>query len=795
MRAHGPRSGLALRLALPALLATSAMRAEPIRTELDETIEAHLHVRLIRIEPTKPARAGECLDLTPEELDVRLRGERVLPDGLDIDRKRPPTLHALLIDTSASMVKDLPYAKYAAAEYVKQLRPEYEKALVATFDENVVLWQGVTANRDRLLAAVDGVRMGGQTSLLDAVYYTLSELDAHRQRPVLILLSDGADTASIYDVEDVLGQLVDKPGLTVFTIGLGLQVEHGHKPTRNLLARLASSTNGRFFDVAEGSRLENVFAEIRSILENEAVLTVVDPDPGVAESPMRVRSRKPSCRITVLDEGEGETPGDPRPSIREIAALPQVIAFAPTVEYAKLYTQSAKRSADPACSVPEVLERAAAEGGWFEPTWFVRVESGSIGACGPDLILEPGPLYSPDAEGILAHNAVVSVRTRPFAIDVPPLGELPGRPAQVMDGLGRLALTLAAGETGIELTRRPPGDHARPHYDYPMLAHGVSLLGMRARIAWALFMHPEYREWARGKLGEDAERELAVLQQRYLQRFPGLPADRLAEAVRYSADGQGILSRAVAPTEDDLQPYLAAWLGDLPAHALFIEWERERLNHTLTESASVLADERLFEAWRELRRVFFVPSYARILTVLVPVHDVDCDCIGFWRVVLPRPSWLYPRLLGLPEEAALAAKQLDLVADMPFGFWLIDQSVRREPGLLDYLRQAGYRATAIDYELIGEPATRHPLSAYRQTRVTVILEAEPGQAGTVERSFELRAELRLDEAAAAETSAPVVETLSVSVSGDPRLSELAHRARSSMLASFGQPGRSAAETR
>ncbi len=83
-------------------------------------------------------------------------------------------------------------------------------------------------------------------------------------------------------------------------------------------------------------------------------------------------------------------------------------------------------------------------------------------------------------------------------------------------------------------------------------------------------------------------------------------------------------------------------MGDIPTHDLFVRWEIERINRALLRDEPI-PDDAFPEEWRALRRLFFVPSYARVLALLAPVYDPERDVIGFYRVVLPRPSWFARR--------------------------------------------------------------------------------------------------------------------------------------------------------
>jgi len=222
-----------------------------------------------------------------------------------------------------------------------------------------------------------------------------------------------------------------------------------------------------------------------------------------------------------------------------------------------------------------------------------------------------------------------------------------------MDRLAEQALSVADVVPNAEQWRSPVDRHARPFHDYPALMQGSTFMQIRPTLARLLFLYPEYRQWALARLRKHADWDLAILTDRYIRRYPDLPREALAEAVRQTEEGQAILARAVEPSPLDLQPYLAAWLGDISASQLFSRWERDWINRFLNDEPNGNDFERFSDGWQELRRVFFVPSYTRTLALLHPIHDPENERIGFWRVLLPRPSLLQPRCsLGRYREAS-----------------------------------------------------------------------------------------------------------------------------------------------
>jgi hypothetical protein len=626
------------------------------------------------------------------------------------------------------MIGDLEYVQYAAAEYIRQLKEDREQAFVVTFDETVVLRHNVTDDKQALIGAIDDIYIGARTALLDAFYYTMRELDAHRERPVLVLLTDGADLASFYTPEDVVALAAIRPDLTVFTIGVGSRKGHTDTPPKELLQELAASTNGEFFDVAEGKSLAKVFATIRDILENEAVITVVDPKPAGKPGQVVVRSKNPNCRIKMLrklkvrEDHRNDPTREPIP--KPYPDPPQAYSTQLTPGHRELFLRSSEKTVDRTCSAASYFHKVF-DGANLEPMWFFHVGQRDISGCGLDCTMDHGQLYDPSSRDMRVHNEKVKLSARAFEYPIRPMERLPNEPEEAMDALAETALLLAGSDIAPDPSKIPAWQHARPFHDYPNLVHGMTFMEMRPVLARAAMLYPQYRSWAEGKLKAAAEVEITFLLDKYRRRFPDYPEEVLAQAARHSEDGQRILFRAENPSEVDLQQYLAAWLGDITAFDLFRRWEADRIDRILDGTDGAADAERFVKGWKELRKVFYVPSYARTLTLLQPVYDRECDCVGFWRVVLPRSSWMKPRVQEGEMYEMFSRRFLDLVPDLPFGYWLTDQVRQRNPEVIDYLRDGGFRAKEIVYNVVGEPARRTPMEAYDGTRMKVVFERPP----------------------------------------------------------------------
>ncbi len=293
-----------------ALLATASAWAEPVADSRVLTVR-------FRVEPRAGAARDACAHLEPSDLSIRLRGRTIdAADIVSLARDARPMLHALVIDRSGSMENKLDAARRAAQGYVARLRPGLDRGLVVAFDEDIVLGTAATADPASLARAIDGVAPGGMTALKDALIAVIHEVSLQPERPVILLLSDGMDTASLADESDVLALAAERPDLTVFPIGLALPSLDVANP-KTFLEALARRTDGEFLDIPTPSRLARAYDHVRDLLDAEWELVFADPEPALDAARPKIRVTGRPCSLRLL----GKHADDER-AARANAALP-----------------------------------------------------------------------------------------------------------------------------------------------------------------------------------------------------------------------------------------------------------------------------------------------------------------------------------------------------------------------------------------------------------------------------------------------------------------------------------------
>lgn len=613
----------------------------------------------ILMEPREP---GGCDGLSPAAIEVLEDGEPLPVKS--VDREKPETIHAVLFDTSGSMLGSLDHAKKGVARYVRDLPPG-ERLMVASFDEILTLGSPLTTDKMALERAIERMELGGRTALWDALYDLVRVLEAFPERKLVVLLSDGCDTLSLgeHDFASVLDLATRTPDLTVLAIGLGLSRCDGGlarigvdaSQTKLQLQILTTRTGGSFYDVQSADQVSRAYQEIHERLGRESFVTY-EPEPlGSAPKDgskphrwrrvkVRARERLP-CRVTSAG-----------PERRLEGRLE-------TESAVHLTGSAAGRGSPPATRIRLAVPRDWPESVRGEESYLL-LEPERIRGRFPDFVTEQGVLYSDRryrASGRLQlePSRLPEFETRDFEVEVPPLPFVKAHLRAPEDVLLHMIDRASASTTASA---------------QPLLIHGRTFLALRASLGQALFSYPGYREWAVGKLVADKRAEFEPLLREYAAAHGLSPND--TERLRAT-----LLEAAASPEPRDPERYLAEWLGDIRASDLARALERRVANELLAPSGE--ADpERLQRAWPRIGRWFPPPTRVRITTPLVPAYDPERDVIGFYRVLLPRP-----------EEGGAPA---DLVPEAPFGLlalgWLLG-----EPTLGSELR-GGFEVASVDYD-------------------------------------------------------------------------------------------------
>jgi VWFA-related protein len=221
------------------------------------------------------------IDLKPEE--IVLREDGVLQKitnfasfaGLGDTLSEPgiPLTVAYVMDVSSSMgvavhgTRKIDIVKNAAFKLSEELHPEDQMLLVAfndTPDEVSALSHDMDRFKKNLLFTEV---IEGNTALLDAIYFGLDKLKGSWGRKIIIVCSDGEDTASYLRLDEVLSNLIasDVTLLAFGTTGLGSSSMRG----RYILEKLAEASGGYAFFPDNLKQIDGMIQKLRQGMRNQ----------------------------------------------------------------------------------------------------------------------------------------------------------------------------------------------------------------------------------------------------------------------------------------------------------------------------------------------------------------------------------------------------------------------------------------------------------------------------------------------------------------------------------------------
>jgi len=244
-------------------------------------------------------RQGKLVAEVDKE-ELRVFEDEVEQEILQVGVETRPIRMALLIDDSGSMKTKLSHAQTSAKHFVETLRPE-DQALVIAFASEVRVLHDFTSNQERLIRALDLTRAEGGTAMYDALMTALEKFGVPSQdeRRVVVLLSDGADSASSFSSDDVSRKAREK-GVMIYSIGFtqsGMRQARitsrpgaGSNPYNSaldqihqggaVLRALADESGGRVFLLMAAGELSHTYLEIAAELRTQFEIVYRSSNPA-----------------------------------------------------------------------------------------------------------------------------------------------------------------------------------------------------------------------------------------------------------------------------------------------------------------------------------------------------------------------------------------------------------------------------------------------------------------------------------------------------------------------------------
>jgi Ca-activated chloride channel homolog len=236
-------------------------------------------------------------DLERDDFEVLDNGK---PQALSVfSNEVLPITVIVMLDTSGSMTANMDMLKAGAEQFFMRLL-KGDRGRLGAFNDKIQFVSPLTGDRDTLIASAQDVDFGYPTRLYDAIATGFDELKGIEGRRIVLVFTDGEDTASRTRFGTVLDR-AQVEEVMVYAIGLaGESVVNGRmvrsRPDRSLKT-LAGQTGGGYFELSRADQMTSTFTRVAQELHSQYMLGFSPETRDGKEHKLDVRVKKPGMIV------------------------------------------------------------------------------------------------------------------------------------------------------------------------------------------------------------------------------------------------------------------------------------------------------------------------------------------------------------------------------------------------------------------------------------------------------------------------------------------------------------------
>lgn len=278
-----------------------------------QTLQEKVNVDLVNVYVSVMNDKGQFVtDLVADDFELKEDGvvqtithfTNFSLEGADnLGEKGVPLTLAFVIDTSASMgntisrQQKIDIVRNAAFRLVDELRDE-DKVMLIAFSEYPDEVTPLTSDLKRFGQDLlfQGVK-GGNTALLDSIYFAMEKMKDEWGRKIIVVCSDGEDTASYLKFDEVLSNLIASD-ITVLAFGT-MALNSDSMRGRFILQKLAEASGGYAFFPTSLSALDKMMDQLRKGMRSQYSLAYRPANSGHSGAwhKIELKSRRSSLKL------------------------------------------------------------------------------------------------------------------------------------------------------------------------------------------------------------------------------------------------------------------------------------------------------------------------------------------------------------------------------------------------------------------------------------------------------------------------------------------------------------------
>lgn len=203
-------------------------------------------------------------DLTRDQFEIYEDGKLQKIEVFEPETQQPLDL-ALMMDSSLSEMKEMPFETQAAANFIHEVVRPGDRLSVFEFADSITQLVPFTDDVPKLQNAVKRIAPGDGTALYDAVFLGSQALGkgAAGRRRVLVLLTDAGETTSRSDFETARRAALRAEALLYTIVFRPVKTEGGRNTAgEHAMVTIADSTGGATLYPDDASQLKDMFDRV-----------------------------------------------------------------------------------------------------------------------------------------------------------------------------------------------------------------------------------------------------------------------------------------------------------------------------------------------------------------------------------------------------------------------------------------------------------------------------------------------------------------------------------------------------
>ncbi|MFB3918040.1 MAG: VWA domain-containing protein [Terriglobales bacterium] len=248
--------------------------AEPASTaDLDTQTDITVDVKLVNLFVTvTDANGAPVGSLTKNDFELFEDG---VPQKISVfDRQSElPLSIVMAIDTSLSTKKDLKLELESARRFARSILRPADRLSLFQFNEVVSEVVPFTADLRRVDRGIQNLRVGTATALYDALYLGSEALEARRGRKVIVVITDGGDTASKVRFPEAVRAAQQAEAIVYSIIIVPIESSAGRDTGgEHALIEISRETGGKYYYATSMGQLDSAFRQISEELRTQYLL-------------------------------------------------------------------------------------------------------------------------------------------------------------------------------------------------------------------------------------------------------------------------------------------------------------------------------------------------------------------------------------------------------------------------------------------------------------------------------------------------------------------------------------------